>query len=46
MFHGFNYGEFFDLRPGERMGFLLSAMEHVLEENGKKEKFLREVPYF
>src|SRR3989441_6169751 len=42
MFHGFNYRRFFDLKPSERISFVPSAMEHILKEQGKKERFLRE----
>src|SRR5205809_5138906 len=42
MFHGFNYRKFFELRPSERISFVPSAMEHILKEQGKKERFLRE----
>ena len=43
MFHGFNYRKFFELKPAEKTPFFLSAMEHVLKEKGKKERFTREV---
>ena len=43
MFHGFDYRKFFRLKPGERMSFIPTAMEHILKENGKKERFTREV---
>ena len=46
MFHGFNYRKFFELKPGERLSFLPSAMEHVLKEKGKKERFSRQVTAF
>src|SRR3989454_3449476 len=42
MFHGFNYRKFFELRPSERISFVPSAMEHILKEQGKKERFARE----
>src|SRR3989454_7667833 len=42
MFHGFNYKKFFELKPSERISFVPSAMEHILKEQGKKERFLRE----
>jgi len=42
MFHGFNYKKFFDLEPKDRIKFVPSAMEHILKEKGKKERFLRE----
>jgi type I restriction enzyme R subunit len=41
MFHGFNYSRFFELKPSERIPFVPSAMEHILKEQGKKERFLR-----
>lgn len=43
MFHGFNYRKFFELKPGERISFIPQAMEHILKEKGKKERFEREV---
>lgn len=43
MFHGFNYKKFFKLKPNERISFIPSAMEHILKEKGKKERFSREV---
>jgi len=42
MFHGFNYRKFFVLEPSERISFVPAAMEHILKEQGKKERFLRE----
>src|SRR3989454_29040 len=42
MFHGFNYRRFFELKPNERISFVPSAMEHILKEQGKKERFLGE----
>ena len=43
MFHGFDYKKFFELKPDERINFIPSAMEHILKERGKKERFAREV---
>lgn len=43
MFYGFNYKKFFQLKPEERVSFVPSAMEHILKEEGKKERFAREV---
>lgn len=43
MFHGFNYRKFFELKPSDRMSFVPQAMEHILEEKGRKERFDREV---
>ena len=43
MFHGFNYRKFFELKPNERIAFVPQAMEHILKEQGKKERFQREV---
>ena len=43
MFHGFDYKKFFSLKPNERISFIPDAMEHVLKEKGKKERFEREV---
>ncbi len=43
MFYGFNYKKFFQLKPQERISFVPSAMEHILKEKDKKERFSREV---
>jgi len=43
LFYGFNYKKFFQLRPEERVSFVPSAMEHILKEKDKKERFAREV---
>ncbi|VUT28090.1 MAG: hypothetical protein SYNGOMJ08_00651 [Candidatus Syntrophoarchaeum sp. GoM_oil] len=43
MFYGFDYKKFFVLKPTERINFIPSAMEHILKEKGKKERFSREV---
>jgi len=43
MFHGFNYREFFALKASDRISFIPHAMEHILREQGKKERFAREV---
>jgi len=43
MFHGFNYRKFFELKASERISFIPHAMEHVLKEQGKKERYAREV---
>ena len=42
MFHGFNYKKFFELEPSKRISFVPDAMEHILKEKGKKERFERE----
>lgn len=42
MFHGFNYKKFFELKPQERVTFIPNALEHILKEKGKKERFERE----
>lgn len=42
MFHGFNYMRFFELQPSERISFVPEAMEHILKEQGKKERYARE----
>lgn len=42
MFHGFNYRKFFELKPAERISFVPDAMEHILKEQGQKERFARE----
>jgi type I restriction enzyme, R subunit len=43
MFYGFDYKKFFNLKPSERVSFIPDAMEHILREKGKKERFEREV---
>lgn len=43
MFHGFNYRKFFELTASDRISFVPQAMEHILKEKGKKERFAREV---
>lgn len=43
MFYGFNYKKFFELKPSERISFIPQAMEHILKEKGKKERFEKEV---
>jgi type I restriction enzyme R subunit len=43
MFHGFNYKKFFELKSSERISFIPQAMEHILKEKGKKERFAKEV---
>jgi len=43
MFHGFNYMKFFSLKPNERITFIPNAMEFVLSEQGRKERFEEEV---
>ena len=42
MFHGFDYRKFFELKPAERVPFVPEAMEHILKEQGKKERFATE----
>jgi len=43
MYHGFNYRKFFELKPSDRISFIPQAMEHILKEQGKKERFAVEV---
>ena len=43
MFHGFDYKLFFKLEPHKRISFIPSAMEHILKEKDKKERFEKEV---
>ncbi len=43
MFYGFNYKKFFELEPSKRVSFFPSAIEHILKEKDKKERFAREV---
>ncbi len=42
LFHGFDYKKFFRLKPSERISFIPNAMEHILAERGKKERFQRD----
>jgi type I restriction enzyme R subunit len=42
MFHGFDYRKFFELKSSDRISFVPQAMEHILKEQGKKERFTRE----
>ncbi|MEM4282490.1 MAG: type I restriction endonuclease subunit R [Candidatus Woesearchaeota archaeon] len=42
MFYGFNYKKFFELSPKEKFPFMLNAMEYILKEPGKKERFRKE----
>ncbi|MDE0526499.1 MAG: type I restriction endonuclease subunit R [Thaumarchaeota archaeon] len=42
MFHGFDYMEFFGLRPEKRVPFMSRAADHILGEPGRKERFLKE----
>ncbi len=42
MFHGFNYKKFFELKPEDRVKFIPNALEHILKEKGKKERFEKE----
>lgn len=42
MFHGFNYMKFFELKPNERISFIPNAMEHILKDQDRKERFLME----
>jgi len=43
MFHGFDYKKFFRLKPKERLSFIPNAMEYILKEKGKKERYAKEV---
>lgn len=42
MFHGFDYKKFFALEPSKRITFVPDAMEHILKEKGKSERFQKE----
>ncbi|MEM3370930.1 MAG: type I restriction endonuclease subunit R [Candidatus Woesearchaeota archaeon] len=42
MFYGFNYKKFFELPPKEKLAFIPNAIEHLLKEAGKKERFVKE----
>jgi type I restriction enzyme R subunit len=43
MFYGFDYKKFFELKPSDRIPFIPQAMEHILKEPRKKERFAKEV---
>ncbi len=42
MFYGFDYKKFFELKPEERITFIPDALEHLLKEEDKKERFVIE----
>jgi type I restriction enzyme, R subunit len=42
MFHGFNYKKFFELSVNERIKVIPEAIEFILKEKGKKERFVKE----
>ena len=42
MFHDFDYKKFFILKPQERVKFIPDALEFILKEKDKKERFKRE----
>ena len=42
MFHGFDYKKFFTLKPQQRVVFIPNALEFILKEKDKKERFERE----
>jgi type I restriction enzyme R subunit len=42
MFFGFDYKKFFTIKPEERFTFIPDALEHILKEEGKKERFITE----
>ena len=43
MFHGFDYEQFFKLKPKERMTLIPKAMEHILQQEEGKERYIRHV---
>ena len=43
MFHGFDYKRFFKLKPKERMTLIPRAMEHILQQENGKERYIRHV---
>jgi len=43
MFHGFDYKQFFELEPKERISFIPKAMEHILQQEDGKERYIRHV---
>ena len=42
MFCGFDYKKFFEIKPEERITFIPDALEHLLKEEDKKERFVIE----
>jgi len=43
MFHGFDYTRFFDMDPRERMALIPQAIEHILQQEDGKERYLNNV---
>lgn len=43
MFHGFAYKQFFELEAKERISFIPKAMEHILQQEDGKERYIRHV---
>ncbi|MEA3465147.1 MAG: type I restriction endonuclease subunit R [Thermodesulfobacteriota bacterium] len=43
MFHGFDYGQYFDAPTGEKLKTLLGAQNFILKDEKLKERFLSEV---
>ncbi len=42
LFYGFDYKKFFEFKPEERISFIPNALEHILEEKDRIERFLLE----
>lgn len=43
MFHGFDYSKFFTGTPAERLSVIPAAMDFLLREEGRKERFMQAV---
>ncbi|UZE92474.1 MAG: type I restriction endonuclease subunit R [Methanosarcinales archaeon] len=43
MFHGFDYKKFFTLDPKKRISIIPQAIEHILQQEGGKERYLQHV---
>ncbi len=41
--HGFNYKRFFDAKPAERMSIMAETMEHILQQEDGKDRFVQHV---
>lgn len=43
MYHGFDYKKFFKLEPKERLHMIPQAMEHILQQEDGKQRYLKHV---
>ena len=41
LFHGFDYLRFFSVKPSERLGIIPAAMEHILQQENGKKRFIQ-----